>query len=340
LSDARFFRRSGPYSLSIIAGRIGAALSDGAAPGLMLGDIAALDTAEPGEVSMFSDAKHLDACNASRAGAIVTSRKLAGLVESGTPLLIVGDPRFAFALAGHMFHPRPPLVPGIHKGAHVDPSAVIGEGSQIDAGAVIGPDVKLGARCHIGPNAVLAQSVVLGEDCSIGANSSISHALIGARVRISTNVSIGGPGYGFVPSPTGALRVSQLGRVVIGDNVEIDQNCAIDRGAMGDTVIGDGTMFDNLVHIAHNVQIGKHCMIAGQIGIAGSAVIGDFVMMGGQVGIADHIKVGSGARVAAKSGVIKDVPIGVSVGGYPAYPTRIWHRQTIALLRLIGKKAE
>ncbi len=157
-------------------------------------------------------------------------------------------------------------------------------------------------------------------------------------MRISTNVSIGGPGYGFVPSPGGALRVSQLGRVVIGDNVEIDANCAIDRGAIGDTVIGDGTMLDNLVHIAHNVRIGRHCMIAGQIGIAGSAVIGDFVMMGGQVGIADHIVVGTGARIAAKSGVVKDVAPGESVGGYPAIPLRIWHRQTIALLKMVRKK--
>ncbi len=306
----------------------------------MVHDVAALDVAKPGEISVFSDKQHLGDFEKTQASVVITSQKLAQLAAKTAPLLLVGEPRLAFALAGHMFYPRPALTPGTHASAHVDPSAEIGAGSQIDAGAVIGRGAKLGARCHIAANAVLGDGVVLGEECRVGANSSISYALIGARVQISTNVTIGGPGYGFVPSPAGALRVSQLGRVIIGDNAEIDANCSIDRGAMGDTVIGAGTMLGDLVHIAHNVQIGRHCMIAGQIGIAGSAVIGDFVMMGGQVGIADHITVGTGARVAAKSGIVKDVAPGESVGGYPAVPLRQWHRQTFALLRLIGKKEE
>jgi UDP-3-O-[3-hydroxymyristoyl] glucosamine N-acyltransferase len=340
VTDQSFFQRSGPFALGVVAGRIGAELAPGAPADLMVRDVAALDCADAGDVSLFSDTKHRETFKTSRASAVITSERLAEFAPPGAVLLLARDPRLAFAQAGHLFYPRPPLEPGMHESAHVHPTAVIGEGSQIDAGAVIGENAVLGARCHIGCNAVLGAGVQLGDDCSVGANSSISYARIGARVRIATNVSIGGPGYGFVPSPGGALRVSQLGRVIIEDNVEIDSNCAIDRGGMGDTVIGAGTMLDNLVHIAHSVRIGRHCMIAGQIGIAGSAVIGDFVMMGGQVGIADHVTVGTGARIAAKSGVVRDVAPGEAVGGYPAIPARQWHRQTTALLRLIGRKEE
>lgn len=340
VTDRRFFRRNGPFSLSELAGRIDAELSQRESSAVMIEDVAALEAAAPGEISVFYDMRHLETCRNSQASAIITSQKLAELVQGKTPLLLVANPRLAFARTGHLFHPSPAILPGVHSSAHVDPSAQIGEGCQIDAGVVIGSGVKLGARCHIGPNAVIAESCVLADDCRVGPNCSISHALIGARVRIASNVAIGGPGFGFVPSPGGALRVSQLGRVIVGDNVEIDNNCTIDRGAMGDTVIGEGTMIDNLVHIAHNVQIGRHCVIAGQVGIAGSATIGDFVMMGGQAGVADHVQVGIGARIAAKSGVIKDVAAGESVGGYPALPVREWHRQTLRLRKSARKSDE
>src|SRR5437868_3137164 len=192
---------------------------------------------------------------------------------------------------------------GAGAGARIDPSARIGSGAQIDAGAIIGPEVEIGARCHIGANVVLGAGIVLGDDCRIAANSSISYALIGARVEIATGVSIGSQGFGFVPGPKGLVRVLQLGRVIIEDDVEIGANCAIDRGATGDTVIGAGSVLDNLVHIGHNVRLGRSCVICGQVGIAGSTVVGDGVMMGGQVGVSDHLTIGAGARIAAKSGV-------------------------------------
>jgi UDP-3-O-[3-hydroxymyristoyl] glucosamine N-acyltransferase len=163
--------------------------------------------------------------------------------------------------------------------------------------------------------------------------------MIGNRVRISTNVSIGGEGFGFVPGPKGLLRVPQLGRVLIEDDVEIGGNCAVDRGAMDDTVIGRGTAIDNLVQIAHNVRIGKYCVIAGQAGIAGSTTIGDFVMIGGQVAVKDHVTIGSHARIAGKSGVMRDVGEKISVAGVPAVPVREWHRQTLALEKIGKPKA-
>jgi UDP-3-O-[3-hydroxymyristoyl] glucosamine N-acyltransferase len=330
LTDDRFFRRSGPFALGDIATHVGGELCSDAAAGFLIQDIAALDCAEPGDISVFSDGKRSCEFAASRASVVVTSAKLGQQAHNGSWLLLVKDPRFAFAQIGHLFYPRAEPEAGLHASAHVDPTASIGPGTQIGSGAAIGRDARLGARCHIEANAVIGEGVVLGDDCSIGANAAVSHAVIGSRVRISSNCSIGGEGFGFVAGPKGLLRVAHLGRVLIEDDVRIGGNCTIDRGAMGDTFVGMGTVIDNLVHIAHNVRIGRFCVIAGQVGIAGSSTLGDQVMIGGQVGVNDHLSVGARARIAAKSGVIHDVPEGEAVGGYPAVSIRQWHRQTLA----------
>jgi UDP-3-O-[3-hydroxymyristoyl] glucosamine N-acyltransferase len=167
----------------------------------------------------------------------------------------------------------------------------------------------------------------------------ISHAIIGDRVQIYASASIGMQGFGFVPAPGRLLRVPQLGRVLIGDDVEIGANTTVDRGAIGDTVIGDGTVIDNQIQIGHNVRIGRFCILASKTGIGGSTEIGDFVMIGGGVGVKDHIRIGSGAQLAAGSGVIRDIPAKGIVAGYPAIPVRDWHRQTVELERLIKRRA-
>ena len=303
-------------------------------------DLATLDTAGPSDVSLFSDDAYRQAAVSSRAGAMITTEKLGGLMPDGIGLLYVADPRLAFALVSGLFYPRRALEPGIHATAMVDPSAVIGEGSQIDGGVHLGRDVEIGQGCHIEANALIGEGVVLGEGCSVGASSTVSHALIGSRVRIGRNSCIGGEGFGFVPTATGLLRLTQLGRVIIEDDVEIGSNSSVDRGALGDTFIGRGTVIDNLVQIAHNVRLGRHCVLAAQVGIAGSAEIGDNVMIGGQAAIVDHMKIGANARIAGKSGVMRDVPDGEAWGGSPAFPIRQWHRQTTALARLVKPKAK
>jgi UDP-3-O-[3-hydroxymyristoyl] glucosamine N-acyltransferase len=338
MADTRFFRRSGPFPLGLIAEHVGAHLSNPALADLCMHDLAPLDVAGPNDISLFSSNAYQCAAVSSRAGAMITNRKLGGQMPEATCLLYVADPRLAFALVGALFYPRSTLDSGIHATAVVDARANIGEDCQIDAGARVGRDVTIGLRCHIEANAVICDGVMIGQDCLIGANTTLRHALIGSRVRIGSNSCIGGEGFGFVPTANGMLRQTQLGRVIIEDDVEVGSHCSVDRGALGDTLIGRGTVIDNLVQIAHNVRIGRYCVVAAQVGIAGSADIGDKVMIGGQAAIVDHIKIGSNARIAGKSGIMRDVPEGEAWGGVPALPIRQWHRQTAMLSRLIGRK--
>jgi UDP-3-O-[3-hydroxymyristoyl] glucosamine N-acyltransferase len=332
LTDDRFFHRAGPYSLGEIASHVGGELCAEAPAEFLIQGVASLDCAEPGDLSVFSDSKWSAHFAKSRASVIVTNRKLGLHEHNGSWLLLVKDPSVAFAQIGHLFYPPEGRDGGVHPRAEIAGTASIGAGSQIGAGAVIGPHARIGLRCHVDSNAVIGDGVVIGDDCLIGACTTISHALIGTRVRIGANNSIGGEGFGFVAGPKGLMRVAQLGRVIIEDDVRIGGNCAIDRGAVGDTLIGAGTVLDNLVHIAHNVRIGRHCVIAGQVGIAGSSTLGDQVLIGGQVGINDHLTIGARVRIAAKSGLLHDVADDEIVGGYPAMPIRQWHRQTLAAL--------
>jgi UDP-3-O-[3-hydroxymyristoyl] glucosamine N-acyltransferase len=340
MTDDRFFRRSGPFTVGELARHVGADVPTDASAEILVHGIAALDKAGSGEVSVYSEAQHRDAFQHSHASVVVTSGSLGKHALNGTCLLLSGNPKLAFAQIGHLFYPREALTSGVHPAALIDPSAEIGEGSRIEAGAVIGADVRIGEHCHIDCNVVIEDGVVIGDACRIGANTSVANALIGNRVHIATNVSVGGEGFGFVPGPKGLLRTPQLGRVVIEDDVEIGGNCAVDRGTMDDTVIGRGTAIDNLVQIAHNVRIGKYCVIAGQAGLAGSVTVGDFVMIGGQVAIKDHVTVGSYARIAGRAGVMRDVGEKEAVAGTPAVPIRQWHRQTLALEKSTRRKPD
>jgi UDP-3-O-[3-hydroxymyristoyl] glucosamine N-acyltransferase len=207
----------------------------------------------------------------------------------------------------------------------------------IDPGAVIGPRAEVGTGTVIGAGVVVGPKVHIGRDCAIGPNVSIMHALIGDRVIVHPGCRIGQDGFGYLMGAAGHVKIPQIGRVIIQDGVEIGANTTIDRGAMSDTVIGEGTKIDNLVQIAHNVQIGRHCVLASQTGISGSAVLEDHVMTGGQVGIADHLTIGAGAALGAKAGVMHDVPAGARWVGAPAKPVKQFFREVAALERLAGQ---
>lgn len=339
MADPRFFRRAGPYSLEHLAKLCGAQLSPGSNPEMMISDVAALDVAGEGQISFLDNKKYVEAFSRSHAAACIVHPSMAPRAPSGMALLESPDPYRSYAMIAQAFYPAPAVEAFVAPNAFVDPSAKLTQPVQIDPGAYVGPNAEIGAGTRIGPNAVIGEGVVLGQNCVVGANASVSHALVGNRVSIYPGVRIGQDGFGFAMGPKGHLKVPQLGRVVIEDDVEIGANATIDRGAGPDTVIGAGSKIDNLVQIAHNVKLGRGCVIVSQVGISGSTKLGDFVVAAGQAGITGHLTIGSGAQIAAQSGVMRDVGPGEKVGGSPATPITEWLRQSALLAKMARKKS-
>lgn len=334
MTDLNFFRSHGPFSLAQLAEMTGAELVGAADTGRMLSDLATLDAAGPSDLSFLENRRYLADFRKCGAGACLVAPEFVDQAPAGLALLVTPRPRRNFARIGQAFFPAIPAVPGVHPSATVDPSAVVDETASIGPGAVIGAGARIGARTEIGPNATVGDTVEIGEATRVGAGASISHARIGSRVFVYPGVRIGQPGFGFEMDREGAFMVPQLGRVIVEDDVEIGANTTIDRGSGPDTVIGRGTMIDNLVQIGHNVVVGSGCIIVAQVGISGSTRIGNRVVIAGQVGIAGHLEIGDGVQIAAKSGVTHSIDPGVVVGGAPAVPVREFRRQIAALKRL------
>jgi UDP-3-O-[3-hydroxymyristoyl] glucosamine N-acyltransferase len=324
VADKRFFPTNGPITLQAVAALTGAAIvlrEKSPDSNKTFADVAPLESAGPEHISFFDNVKYMDAFTASKAGACFVRPKYTERAPAGMVCLVTEDPYSCYALTAQKFYPGA-FEPGVSPGAHVAKTAKLGKGVRIDAGAVIGDNVEI------------------GDGSWIGSCSTVTHAIIGRNCIVHRGVHIGQDGFGFAPSKKGLIKVPQLGRVVIGDGVEIGSGTCIDRGAGPDTVIGDFCKIDNLVQIAHNVKLGKFVVIAAQVGISGSTEVGDGTMLGGQTGIAGHLKIGKGVKIAAQSGVMNDVPDGATWGGAPALPIKDWHRQTIAVSRIARKGAD
>lgn len=334
MADPRFFQKSSPRRLSDLAAIAGGVLADGANGSLMIDDVAPLDQAGAGKISFLDNPKYKDSFATSKAGACIVAEALASLAPKGMALILCKNPYKSYALVAQAFYPDQFPAAEISKAAHVDPSATIGKGCVIEAGVVIGAKAGIGEGTWIGANSVIGAGVQIGARCKIDASVTVSHAVIGDGVRLYPGVRIGQDGFGFAPDPAGHVKVPQLGRVIIGDNVEIGANSCIDRGAGPDTVIGAGTWIDNLVQIGHNVQIGKGCILIAQSGVAGSTVLEDYAVLAAQAGVAGHLRIGKGARIGAKAGVMRDVPPGEEQLGAPAMPVKEFMRQVVALKRL------
>jgi UDP-3-O-[3-hydroxymyristoyl] glucosamine N-acyltransferase len=264
--------------------------------------------------------------------------KEASLAHCKVPALVVADPYLAYAQLAQILHPEPQPHWGIHPTAVIDPSA------EIAPEVAIGPHVTVGARTRIAPGCVLdagvvvGVEVVLGDDCHLGARSVVGDCcILGARCRLHAGAVVGSDGFGFAPGPDGWAKVPQLGRVVMGDDVDLGANVTIDRGALEDTVIGNGVKLDNMVHIAHNVKIGAHTVIAGCTVVAGSVTIGERCVFGGQAAINGHIDICDGVTILGMTGVSNSITDpGVYASPLPAKPVRDWRRMVARLVNIEG----
>jgi UDP-3-O-[3-hydroxymyristoyl] glucosamine N-acyltransferase len=307
----------------------GEVIGDGS---IELTGLAPADCARAGELTFAENAAYFAAAEQSQAAAILVSEPYA---SSKKVLIRVANPRVALARVLPVFFPPEEHPRGIH------PTAVIADSAQVDPTAHVGAGCVVRARARLGPRSVLMGNNDVGADCNLGEDACLfpnvvlyRKTQVGRRAVIHAGTVIGSDGYGYVLDEGRHRKVLQLGNVIIGDDVEIGANAAIDRGTLGPTVIGEGTKIDNLVHIAHNVVIGRHCLIMGQVGFAGSTRLGDYVVIASQSGIADHLKLGNQVMIGAKSGVMRDVPDGGRVLGIPAAPDRQFKRQVIAIQQL------
>ena len=339
--DPRFFHKAKEsLTLAEICEVSGARLADEHKSGLLMTSLAPLDKADADDVSFLDNKKYLEQFSDTTAGACFVREEFADQAPEGTVCLISEHPYMAYALTAQAFYPQALSDGKISDAAFVDATAKLGQNVTVEHGAVIKANAEIGDNTIIAANTVIGEGVVIGTNCRIAENGVITHCIVGNHVSIAPGVKIGQPGFGFAMSEKGFVSVPQLGRVVLEDHVDIGANTTIDRGAISDTVIRQGTRIDNLVQLGHNVETGQMCVIVAQTGIAGSTKLGDFVMTGGQAGLAGHLKIGSGVKIAAQSGIMRDIPEAGEYMGTPALPMKQFMRQVATLNKMSRRSSK
>lgn len=297
--------------------------------------VAALENAGASDLSFIANPRYLPYLQDSRAGALLVPASLHGQVPERFASIVVDDPHVALYLVLRQLHTPRETRPGVHPSALIDPTATVAPDASVSPFAVIGAGTRIGARVQVGAHVAIGDGCEIGDDTVIQAHVSIYHGVcIGKRCTIQSGARVGRDGFGFVWHEGGHRKVPQVGGCRIEDDVEIGTNVTIDRGSVGDTVIGAGTKIDSLVHVAHNVKVGRHVFLVAQVGIAGSTRIGDGAVLGGQVGVGGHLEIGPRARIGAQGGVTGNVPAGETFSGYPARPHREALRAQGSLFRL------
>lgn len=290
-------------------------------------DIAPVDQARDDELAFLAQRRYLKRLPGAGARAVLVSEELAQEVRGFPARVVVPDPHAALPLLLPLFHPQETPAPEIH------PTAVLGRGVELGEGVSLGPyavleeGVQVGDGTRIGAHAVVGAESRLGRSCLLHPHVVLYPGTeLGDRVILHAGVRLGSDGFGYVPTADGIRKVPQVGGCVVKDDVEIGANSCVDRGSIGDTVVEEETKLDNLVHLAHNVQVGRRVMMAAMVGVSGSTRVGDEALLGGQAGLAGHLEIGKGARIGAQAGVIGDIPEGETVSGYPARNNREYLR--------------
>lgn len=343
MTEPLFFERPAGLTLGEIIELIGATVAADVPLERHITNIAALDQARPSDISFIEKPRYLPDLLSSRAGACIAAHRFVERAPPHIAVLVAAHPYRAFIEVARRLFPdavRPSSLfesAGVAPGAHIHAAARLENGVVVDPGAVIGPRAEVGGGTRIAATAVVGPGVRIGRECTVGCGASITHALLGDRVIIHPGCRIGQDGFGFVMDAARHVKVPQVGRVIIQDDVEVGAGTTIDRGFIRDTVIGEGTKIDNLVQIGHNVVIGRHCIVVAQTGISGSVTIGDFVVLAARVGVNNGVTIGESAQIAATSIVHGDVPPGARWGGIPAKPAKLWFREMKLLEQMASR---
>ncbi len=301
-------------------------------PDTVITGVAGLEEAKAGDITYLVDKKNLKEITSLKASAIIAKQEIEGLSSNW---IIVDNPQFAFAKTLEIFYKPPTKPSGISEQAVIGSNVSIGSDVSIHPLAFIGDDVEIGTRVTIMPGVYVGSGVKIGDDCCIYPNVTIrENVILGNNVIIQSGAVIGSDGFGYVLEKGEHYKIPQVGGVIIEDSVEIGANVTIDKATLGYTIIGRGTKIDNLVQVAHNVRIGKNCIIISQVGISGSVEIGDNAILAGQVGVRDHVKIGPCAIIGSQSGIANDIPEGQVFSGTPAIPHKTWLRAQSVYSRL------